>query len=395
MFLADRLTFDAPRRTRDGYLAVRAKAARSGVQDYLGIEVDPEGKRFKANDKVGVYRPEAEVFDEAAVASFLMKPVTNDHPSEAVTADNWKDKAKGVVGKALRDGDHLAFDIVIFDAATIADVEAGKRELSNGYGCELTFGDGTAPDGTPFQATQTAIRGNHVAIVDRARAGHECRIGDAQCASIPAIALLDRLLDDGRTYTGAGNGGNSDSARREASQSGDGTVTTKTITFDGLPVEVTDAAEAVIRKLEGQLKDAATARTGAETKVGELTATVSTKDGEIAALTTKLKDAEVTPERLQAMAADRASLIAAATAVVPGIVTDKLTAAEIRKAVVTAKLGDSAKDMDEAALGGAFSVLAKDVKPADPVRDVVNGGVRTTTNDSGASVRDLARMSQY
>jgi hypothetical protein len=69
---------------------------------------------------VKVYRSEDEVFAQGQhVASFLMKPVTNDHPTQPVTADNWRDHAKGVVGKALRDGEYLAFDIVLMDKATI------------------------------------------------------------------------------------------------------------------------------------------------------------------------------------------------------------------------------------------------------------------------------------
>jgi hypothetical protein len=133
MLFADSLQFDHPRKTADGYLVVRARASRSGIYDYLGKEIDPEGKTFAADQVVKVYRSEAEVFAQDSVASFLMKPVTNDHPSQPVTAENWRDHAKGVVGKALRDGDFLAFDIVLMDKATIVDVESGKRELSNGY----------------------------------------------------------------------------------------------------------------------------------------------------------------------------------------------------------------------------------------------------------------------
>jgi hypothetical protein len=37
----------------------------------------------------------------------------------------------------------------------------------------------------------------------------------------------------------------------------------------------------------------------------------------------------------------------------------------------------------------------KDAPGSDPVRDAISSGVRTNTNDSGASVRDLARAAQY
>jgi hypothetical protein len=221
-----------------------------------------------------------------------MKPVTNDHPSQPVTAANWRDYAMGVVGKALRDGEYLAFDIVLMDKATIADVEAGKRELSNGYASLVDFTPGETDAGEQYDAVQKQIRGNHVAVVDKGRAGPMCRISDAaSCVRLPGADLIE-LLTDERTYSGSPDGNTNGLARRETSTFEEGShVATKTITYDGLPVEVTDAAEAVIRKLEGQLTTLAADKAAVETKVGELTASVSTKDGEIAALTKKLEDA--------------------------------------------------------------------------------------------------------
>ena len=149
-----------------------------------------------------------------------------------------------------------------------------------------------------------------------------------------------------------------------------------TLIIDGLQVtEVSDQAKAAIEKLQGQLKAAEADKAKAEADGNKLMLDVSTKDGEIAALTKKLEDAEIKPAQLEQMVADRSALIAQAKAVHPELVTDGKTEAEIRKAVVDAKLGDAAKDMDEAAIGGAFKVLAKDVKPIDPVRNALSGGV--------------------
>jgi hypothetical protein len=395
MFLADRLTLDKPRRTKEGFLAVRAKAAKSGVYDYLGHEVDPSGEHFKADQVVKVYRPEDEVFAKDSVHSFLLKPITDNHPIVPVTADNWRQYAKGVNAGAIRDGEYLAFDLVLMDASAIDAVDSGKRELSNGYSCELEIGDGVAPDGTAYHATQRKISGNHIALVKAGRAGPECRIGDAAtCNPIP-VALLDRLLDDGRTYNASDDDANLPTARRETSHFEEGSqVATKTITFDGLPVEVTDAAEAVIRKLEGKVTELTDAKGKADAKVGELTATISTKDGEIAALQQNLKDAEVTPEKLQSLVADRAALVDAAKKIVPSIVTDGKTDIQIRKAVVDAKLGDAAKDMDDAAIAGAFKAFAAvPGNTTDTVREVITNGV--TNIADGKALRDAARNSRY
>ena len=169
-----------------------------------------------------------------------------------------------------------------------------------------------------------------------------------------------------------------------------------TLVIDGLQVtEVSDQAKAAIEKLQGQLSKLTTDKAAADTKVGELTATVSTKDGEIAALEQKLKDAEVSPAKLEQLAAGRATLINQAKTLVPNLVTDGKTDAEIRKAVVEDKLGDAAKDLDDGAIAGAFKAFAKDAPGTDPVRDALTSGPRTLTNDNGASVRDLARATQF
>jgi hypothetical protein len=170
-------------------------------------------------------------------------------------------------------------------------------------------------------------------------------------------------------------------------------VATKTITFDGLPLEVTDAAEAAITKLQNQIKTLTDAKDAAEASLKTANETISTKDGEIAALEKKVEDAALKPDQLEKLVKDRSELIAQAKAVHADVVTDGKTDAEIRKAVVTAKLGDSAKDMDDAAISGAFKVLAKDIK-VDPVRDAISNGT-PTVGDARAEyekAREAARQ---
>jgi hypothetical protein len=386
MLFTDALSFDHPRKTQDGYMVVRARAARAGIYDYLGAEVDPKGEHgFAADQTVKVYRPESEVFAADSVASFLMKPVTNDHPAEPVTAANWRDNAKGVVGRALRDGEYLAFDIVLMDKGIIDSVESGKRELSNGYASIVDFTPGETETGDAYDAVQRQIRGNHVAVVDRGRAGPMCRISDAAaCDKLPGADLI-ALLTDERTYsddfrddkTGTIDG------RPRPTKDGDAKMP-HTLIIDGLQVtEVSDPAKAAIEKLQAQASSLQDKLTASETKVGELTATVSTKDGEIKALEQKLEDAKVSPQQLEQMARDRALLIATAKAVDPSVVTDGKSDAEIREAVVRAKLGDAANGMDEAGIGGAFKVLTKDVKPAE-----TKDGLREAIGSQPVSVDD-------
>lgn len=176
MTFHDRAPLEKVRRLADGRIAAVAKFARSGVQVYTGAEV---GRPDLAT--VNVYRPESEVFDEAAMASFAHKAITLGHPPGGVTIDNWKQVAAGwTEGKVARDGDYVEIPLMLADAAAIRAYESGEaRELSGGYACELVWGDGVAPDGTRYQATQKKIRGDHIAQVPKGRAGEKARIGDA------------------------------------------------------------------------------------------------------------------------------------------------------------------------------------------------------------------------
>lgn len=355
MHFVDALTLDAPKRTRDGYVAVRARVARTGVYDYAGYEVDPaneHGLRDKAIVKV--LRDADTVFDRGAIQSFIGKPVTIGHPAKPVNAANWRDHARGSIMGALRDGQYLAFDLLLTDQSAIQSVEDGKRELSNGYSADLEFGRFEAPDGTICDARQARITGgNHVAIVDRGRAGSTCRIADAQ-----PFALCDAIP-----------------APEEKPVS--------TITHDGLPVNLND--EAAVRALVAKLQDAATAANG---QVTTLTNDLSTANGKVTALEAQLADAKAAaePAKLDALVADRAALIATAKAVAPAVVTDGKDAATIRREVVAVKLGDKTP-ADDAAVAGAFAVLAADAKPADKTAPLGQTAVVT----DAIATRDAAR----
>lgn len=341
MQIRDRLTLDAPRRTSDGRMAVRARAARTGIYDYLASEIGAPSQ-FKPTDRVKVYRDGADVFDEAAARSFIGRPITNDHPAEAVTVDNWRDHARGTIMGAMRDGEHLAFDLLLTDASAIKAIEDGKRELSNGYSCDLDWTPGTAPDGTQYDARQTNIVGNHVALVDRGRAGSDCAIQDGKFAACDANTALVATLDT----TPKGHA-------------------VKKLVIDGLQVDLSDAdaVGAAIAKLQDQNSEAQTALADAQAKTAEA-------NGKIAALEKQLADAKAasSAEALDARVAERAALVADAKALVSTIATDGKSDADIRREVVAATLGDAATDMEDAEISGAFKALRKsDVSDANKV----------------------------
>lgn len=363
MLFSDALTLDAPRRTADGYLAVRAKAARTGHYAYLGSEVDPDNKHgLRDAGMVNILRDDSAVFDTASAHSFIGKPVTDNHPSVAVNASNWRDHARGVVMGAMKDGEYLAFDLLLTDADTIAAVDAGKRELSNGYGADLVFGDFTAADGTKCVAKQTAIKGNHVAIVDRGRAGPSCAITDkaAICDAIPLPTLKTEK------------------------------PVTKMI-IDGLTVDVSDAetAKATITSLIAARDEATAAAAKSKEDDAENKKQIVAKDAEIAKLTKDLADAKPTPAQLRDAA--KAYALTCDKAKAMGVeVTDAMDEAAIKRAVVDKAMGDKAKDYSDEHVAISFDTLTKDAKPAG--EGVKPLGTPTFQNDAAAEGAAYQRM---
>lgn len=156
--------------TPEGFLICRdVPIARTGTQDYLAGEMrlDGDPERVITVDR----RPE-DVFEAATLASFEGKPVTDGHPPENVSPENVGAYAKGHVQNVRRSGDFIIGDLYITDAALASDIRNDvKREVSCGYLCNYV------PDGAGYK--QTNIRGNHVAVVPRGRAGHEVAIQDS------------------------------------------------------------------------------------------------------------------------------------------------------------------------------------------------------------------------
>ena len=156
--------------TPEGYLVCRdVPIARTGDMVYRAGELELEGDPDRL---VTVRREEAEVFSPAAIASFEGKDVTAGHPAEMVGPENHAAYTKGHVQNVRREGELLVADLLIKDAALISDIRNNiVREVSCGYHCQYV------PDGSGYR--QAHIRGNHVAVVSRGRAGHEVAIKDS------------------------------------------------------------------------------------------------------------------------------------------------------------------------------------------------------------------------
>ena len=155
----------------EGYiLYTGVPIARTGSMEYDREEVGLDGE-----GTVNVYRDAADVFEPAAIASFEGKIVTDEHPPVMLDEQNVMRYIKGTVHNVRRgtgdEADMLIADLMIYDPELNWEIREGKREVSAGYYLEYEEG----PDGKLYQKR---IRGNHVAIVPKGRAGARVAIKD-------------------------------------------------------------------------------------------------------------------------------------------------------------------------------------------------------------------------
>lgn len=169
-----------PVKTAYGFLRVDGRLTRTGVFTYLN------GDGTKRRE----LRLPEEVFAQDSLESFAMMPVTDGHPG-LLTAANAAEHQRGSVGEQVRrDGDYVVASLMVTDSGLIRAMEDGsKRQLSCGYECDLEPAPaGAKYDGQPYDVVQRRIKGNHVAVLEKGRAGAEARVrmdsGAAQMVSV-------------------------------------------------------------------------------------------------------------------------------------------------------------------------------------------------------------------
>jgi hypothetical protein len=174
--------------TPEGYRVYKnVPIARTGEQDYLGKEL----KRFPGYDAewalnddqvYTVHRTPEEVTDRATLASFEGKSVLDEHPAGEKSLIDAYDEEEGYtkghaqnvrVGEKLQSGETpLIADLLVKHPTLNQKIEDGVRDVSCGYTLAL------AKDSTG-RIVMKDIRGNHVAVVPKGRAGSEVGIKDA------------------------------------------------------------------------------------------------------------------------------------------------------------------------------------------------------------------------
>jgi uncharacterized protein len=180
--------------TSDGFIRDRPAITRTGIFEY----------RDKTGRVIKEWRSPEEVFHEDSLASIMAIPITDTHKG-LVSSSNVADIIGAVVSPGVKADNDVVADIVIHNVNRLGK----KRELSLGYRAEIVTTPGTTPDGQRYDARQTNIRYNHLAVVEKGRAGNaRLRLDDNEAVSfdmedddvVDAPKLVSVRLDNGLEY---------------------------------------------------------------------------------------------------------------------------------------------------------------------------------------------------
>jgi len=362
------------RETSEQFLKGNAIITRAGVLDYW----DPKLNKIRRE-----YRPPEEVFHPDSLESLRLAPIVNDHPYDLpdglITPDTVKTRQIGSIGSNIvaldkseilaEDIDssyYVAADLIITALDGLSDVRDKRPALSAGYTCTLE----PALPGTGYDFIQRNIRYNHVAIVNRARAGAQARINlDAAHAEI--LYHEEGFMADNL----------------------------KTVKLDGVDYQAeapviaeynkattrADAAEKQLAELKSTLSRVEGERDTAKEQITKL-------DAEVAELKTKQLDASAIAEKAKRLVAIRS------VAEKVGVTNlDSMDELDLMKAVIMQKFPEAKLDAaNEAYIQGRYDgilgILDKETANEGSARGVVP--VPATSHADSAPVRTAQEARQ-
>ncbi|MFV5384335.1 DUF2213 domain-containing protein [Acinetobacter junii] len=320
--------------TQEGYLkCVNVRLAKAPqVRQYYAYQF-PSLDGYSADQTINVYTPAEELFKPESVASFNKVDATDYHPPKnEINASNWKDYHIGYCENVSQEGNYLIGDLLIKDKISIDLIQSNERiEMSLGYAAVLVLESGIAPDGTPYQAKFINFVGNHMALVKYGRCGGDCRIGDQ-----------NQYPKEDKTMEVTVNGIRFDI--------GDNKPLADALKIQDEQLKNLKAAKLKVGDHQFSIGDELTAVKAVVDKLHTDKATLEQKVGD-------LEKNQITPEKLEQAATERATVIADA------------------KALVTALLGSvSVGDAKLDQIDTTFRALSavKGALPSNPVGDALN-----------------------
>lgn len=187
----DSIALDSTYFTAEGYLRDTPILTSTGIFEYT----NPDGSKRRE------LRLPKYVFDPKSLASYKGKPIVISHALGEVTKDNLSGRQIGtILSEGQKDGDNVRAEIVITDTDALRDT--GLRELSVGYSQDLLEEPGEY-NGEHYDAIQTNIIVNHLALVGKARAGDKARLnidssdGETQVELKGEKVMARRMRNDG------------------------------------------------------------------------------------------------------------------------------------------------------------------------------------------------------
>lgn len=158
-----------------GFLRSRVRIARVGTQYY--------------KDYGNIMRSTTTL--QKSADSFNNQVVTLGHPKDSVDSSNSSQYQIGFITNVKVAGKWLVGDIVITDKASVDEVLSNRAvEFSCGYTADIIAKEGDYL-GIHYSYEFDNVVGNHVALVNLARAGHDATFIDSKSNNIP----IDRVID--------------------------------------------------------------------------------------------------------------------------------------------------------------------------------------------------------
>lgn len=169
------------------------------VCQYLGKEIDPAGQfGLKPNGIYNVYRPVSEISKKEFIESLNAKPLLDDHTVIGNVGGMESPDSKreaGVLTEVKLVGNELRGRIDVWSPSLLDKISQGKKELSLAYSCSFTPRKGVFK-GEKYDFIQSDLKcGNHLALVDEARNGPDCRVTDGVFVRDEKITLENSEMD--------------------------------------------------------------------------------------------------------------------------------------------------------------------------------------------------------
>lgn len=228
----------ARKEDQNGYISIEQNPiTREGVFYYRGKDIGapiPE-------QMYGVYRPASEIQDPECIESFKTIPIIDDHTMLGESENGYTPAEEkgvhGITGERVVFGNGVLYaNLKIFSEKLKMLIEKGKKDLSLGYRCRYEQESGSFA-GKSYEYIQRRLRGNHLALVDKARC--DVAVLDTQFA----YDHLDLTIEKENPMNKEDPKTADEKAKNEGDEKKEVTLDSLANTLDALAKTVTDMQE--------------------------------------------------------------------------------------------------------------------------------------------------------